>query len=457
MHNKIGAEKLASEAGDQAEQEPVLEELRHILAQPDRARADALAARVAELEQRTGDDEALVAAITPVLGDVIRRKIQESRAEMIEVLYPIIAQLIGRAVTEAIRDLARGIDARMRASLSLADVVRRVRGRLTGISPAALALRDALPFQVTEVFLIHRESGLLLMRLAGDTLGGEDADLVSGMLTAIRDFVTDAFGRGQAEGQLDEIQYGTQRILIETTRHATLAVVVDGIEPAGFRELMRARLIEIENAWSAQLADYNGDARQFAAVEPPLRELLTQTRAAAAPQAGGLTRSQRNIVIAVAVALLLCLLAICGGSFWWLRAELNRPRPSYLVVVTATPEPTATPTVTPTPTPTPTGTPLPTATPTATVTPMPTATRTRLPDPVARVDRLTVNVRVEPALTGRVLEEAESGREFRIIGRDPLGSWWQVCCTTRGETGWIASALVQVDDPTTDVPIVTGE
>jgi hypothetical protein len=441
--------------------DPALEELRGILVEPDRRRADELSIRVAELEERTGDDAALVAAITPVLGDVIRRKIQDSRAEMIEVLYPIIAQLIGRAVAEAIRDLARTIDTRMRTTVSPATVLRRLRARLTGVSGAELMLRDALPFRVTEVLLIHRESGLLLQGLSSEPEANSDADVVSGMLTAIRDFVQEAFGRGESTGQLDEIQYGTQRILIEATRHATLAVVVDGIEPAGFRGVMRQRLIEFENAETDQLASYDGDASRFLAVEPRLRELMAETPASAETGGDGLTLGQRRIIGLLGAALRMCLLATCGGSAWWLRSALNRP--SVVVVVTATPGPTATPSRTPTatPTPTPTATPTVTSSPTATLTatPLPTATltRTRLPDPSARVSQLTVNVRAEPSLTGRVLEQAEAGRVLRIIGRDALGSWWQVCCTANGATGWVASALVQVDGLTTDVPVVTGE
>ncbi len=441
--------------------DPALEELRGILIEPDRRRADDLALRVAELEERTGDDAALVAAITPVLGDVIRRKIQDSRAEMIEVLYPIIAQLIGRAVAEAIRDLARAIDTRMRTTVSPASLLRRLRARLTGVSGAELMLRDALPFRVTEVLLIHRESGLLLQGVTSEPEANSDADVVSGMLTAIRDFVQDAFGRGESTGQLDEIQYGTQRILIEATRHATLAVVVDGIEPAGFRELMRQRLIEFENAEVDQLASYDGDASRFLAVEPKLRELMAEMPQPAEAGAEGLTRGQRRVIGLLGAALLLCVLATCGGSAWWLRSALNRP--SVVVVVTATPGPTATPSRTPTATPTltPTAmltlTPSPTASPAATYTPTATATRTRLPEPSARVGQLTVNIRAEPSLTGRVLEQAGAGRVFRIVGRDALGSWWQVCCTASGATGWVASALVQVEGLTLDVPVVTGE
>ena len=254
--------------------EPVpdeLEALRSILTHPERQRVARLEAQVAELDVRTQDRDALIAAISPVLSDVIRQQIRDNREAMIDVLYPIIGQLIGRAVAEAIRELARTIDARMRFSFSPAAIWRRLRARLAGIPDSTLTLRDGLPFSVLDIFLIHRESGLLLKHLSNEPMAASDSDLISGMLTAIRDFVQDAFGRGQG-GQLDEIQYGTRRILIEAARHAYLAVVVEGIEPAHFRATMRDQIIAFENAYVDVLAAYDGDASRFTPAEPALAD-----------------------------------------------------------------------------------------------------------------------------------------------------------------------------------------
>lgn len=443
--------------------EVALEELRGILARPDREHSAAIEARVAELEHRTSDPSELVTAISPLMGDIIRRKIQDSRDEMIEALYPIIGQLIGRAVAEAIRDLARAIDARMRPSFSLGSALRRWRARRAGIPDAALALRDALPFRVAELFLVHRESGLLLQHLSNEPEQEEQADLVSGMLTAIRDFAQDAFGRGQ-EGQLDEIQYGTKRILIEATRHAYLAVVVDGIEPPGFRAALRERIIAIENTYADALVSYDGDASRFVTVEPDLASLLAQQSGASRSEgASALNAGQRRILVGIAALLLLCLLAACAGSVLALRNALNRPTTTAIIVITATPGPTASATPSPTPTQMPTATmtptasatpsPTPTSTPTATATPRPTPG----PSPVARIIQTQVNIRGGPALSYEVLELAEEGREFSVVGRNATGSWWQVCCTQSGASGWVASALVQLEGTLLNVPVTTEE
>ena len=256
--------------------EPSIGLLRELLLGDLRRQLADLEARHAHLDRRFTDDDALIARIAPVMGDAIRHAIRESREEMVEALYPIIGQLVVRAVAEAVRELARSVDARMRSALRPGAYLRQWRARLSGVSGGELALRQALPFQVAEVFLIHRESGLLLSYLTRDPVMPADMDVISGMLVAIRDFTADAFGRGQSES-LDEIQYGQRRVLIEATELAYLATVVDGYEPMGYRAQMRTLLTHIQAMRERDLRRYDGDAGVFADVSPELRALMGPT------------------------------------------------------------------------------------------------------------------------------------------------------------------------------------
>jgi hypothetical protein len=95
------------------------------------------------------------------------------------------------------------------------------------------------------------------------------------MLTAIRDFAQDAFGRGR-EGQLEEIEYGDESILLEASRHAYLAIVTGGVEPPGFRAEMRRCIVEIEHAHGETLRSYDGDASALASSEASLRPLTRE-------------------------------------------------------------------------------------------------------------------------------------------------------------------------------------
>ena len=238
--DKTGGRPAPDESTTPIAGESTIEDLREVLLSADRQRLADLRARLVEVEGRVGDESAMIAAITPLLSEMIRRSIRDAREQMIEALYPIIGQVVMRAVTEAIRDLARSVDERMRLTLRPGAYFRRLWAGLHGIDAGQLVLREALPFQVQEVFLIHRASGLLLLHVGhGQTTTASDADIVSAMLVAVRDFASDVLRRSApgAEGEetLDEIQYGDKAIIIEPARLAYLAVVVEGVPPSGFR------------------------------------------------------------------------------------------------------------------------------------------------------------------------------------------------------------------------------
>lgn len=439
-----------------SEEEQALDELRRILLGQEQTRLDHLNGDVGDLQQLLADKDALAALIAPSLDNALRDKIRQNRAEMIEVLHPIIGETVLRAVTEAIQDLARSVDARVRTSFTPRAALRRIKARLTGVSGAELTLRDALPFRVAEVFVIHRATGLLLHHVTTAGQAAPDRDLVGGMLTAIRDFAADAFGQGQ-HGELEAIQYGKWRILIEAAEHVYLAAVVDGVEPPGFRAALRDLAISIETRYRYLLRNYQGDAEPFAALEPSLRSLGD------APDEGSpsrLSRRQRWALAAATGLAAICCLAVCAGGVWIIRA-VNRPLPTPVVIYVAAPTPTpAPPTATPTATATATTTATATLTASATPTPSPSATLTATSTPtvtptsVARVVVASprVNVRAGPGLAFPVLGLAELGDVFDLIGANPEQSWLQVCCLAGGVDGWIAAPLTRSLRPAGDLP-----
>lgn len=311
--------------------------------------------------------EAMAEALGPVMGEAIRVQIRDSRQEMVEAIYPIIGETIQKALTEFTRELQRNIDSRLKASLGPLDFLRLAWARLRGVPASRLALRDALPFSVRQIFLVHRQSGLLIAHSHPEQVEATDADLVSSMLTAIRDFVRDSYGSGQTEEELDEIQYGSQRIVLVTGTQAYLAAVIDGVEPQGFRAELRTFLTELHLLQARALRDYDGDPAAFGPTSANLRRLLQETSPTQPNVSRPLTRAQKWILAAAGLGLALFLgLACFYLQFTLALLPVAFPGPSATptLTFTATPSPTFTATFTPTFTTTPSLTPSPTLTPT---------------------------------------------------------------------------------------------
>lgn len=127
---------------------------------------------------------------------------------------------------------------------------------------------------------------------------------------------------------------------------------------------------------------------------------------------------------------------------------------------TATPHPTLRPTntLTPTPTITPTPTFTPTGIPTETPTSLPSATPTCTPTPIpvahARVLNANVNVRSGPAITFPRVGEVHKDESYGIVGANPAGDWWKICCFDNNQSGWVRGDLLEISGPLGDVPVV---
>jgi hypothetical protein len=328
-------------------------------------------------------------------------------------------------------------------------------------------MREALPFRVQEVFLIHRESGLLMAHVSADPSVAEDRDLVSSMLTAIRDFAQDAFG-GDQEGDLDEIRYGGLDIVLEPGAWAYLAVVHEGVPPEGFRGLVQDAVADTQQNYARALREYDGDPSELTGVEDHLCSLLEVTPSEAEAGTDEPAQVPWLAIGAAAVLLFLCLAVSCYGT-WLLAGGWGTPTPTATPTLTATatpthtpiPTPTATHTTTPTSTPTRTATYTPTPTITDTPTPTPTHTPTYTPTPVpTREPTATlapylgvmignVRLRTEPlpttTLTG---ETVEVGRPVEILAI--TGGWYLVRWPPgdpNGTSGWVPGQYVGVLAP----------
>lgn len=252
--------------------ELVLEELREILVSPEKVQIELLRSELATL--RTQSDEGqLLESMAPLVTRVIERQIRESPQDVIEILYPLLGGMITRAVKEAIRNLVDRIDAQRQKAFRIQRLFSRFRARSNGVSGSAVDLRDALPFAVEELFVIHRETGLLIHHELRNAKDSYDSDVISAMLTAMGHFIQDTFGK-LAQGDLKEIEYGEKRILLEDFRYVYVAAVVDGIEPFDYRHEIRSRISRFERENREQLINYAGDPSQLFINFESLRKLL---------------------------------------------------------------------------------------------------------------------------------------------------------------------------------------
>ncbi len=139
-----------------------------------------------------------------------------------------------------------------------------------------------------------------------------------------------------------------------------------------------------------------------------------------------------------------------------LPAPTRTPRPTFTPTpLSAAPQPVAvvdTATFTPEPT---AVAPVAEASATSAPVPEPTATDTPAPQQAkAVITNAQANVRTGPGTNYALAGALERGAEFEIVGKNPAGDWWQLCCLN-GQKVWIADFLVDTNGPLDGVAVVT--
>ncbi|BBD69212.1 hypothetical protein NIES4072_34590 [Nostoc commune NIES-4072] len=174
-------------------------------------------------------------AIAPAMGRAIKKQIEIEQNIVVDALYPIIGSTIAKYMAETIRAINRQVE----ETLSVEGIKRKIRAKLQGVSEAELILKEALPFTIQAIFLIHKASGLVISDIQHSDVEQLEAEMIAGMLTAIRSFANDCINQSGTMTELDAIEYGTSKIILEGAGYCYLAIVVRGEPSKSFIWKMR--------------------------------------------------------------------------------------------------------------------------------------------------------------------------------------------------------------------------
>jgi len=290
--------------------------LRSLLLGAEQASLQALAAKVGNRDNlarsvasvlaeataiRARQDDGITRALAPIINDGLQRSVRENPQPVVDALYPIMGPAIRRSIAEALADMMQAFNRAVEQSLSPRALKWRLDAWRTGQPYAQVVLLNTLVYRVEQVFLIHRETGLLLGHAQAEHAVVQDPDMVSGMLTAIRDFVGDSFHVSQEDG-VEAIRLGELSVQVRVGPKAVLAAVVRGNAPQSLRARLSETLEHIHQSYAVALGRFDGDTAAFSNIPGDLEPcLVAQAR----------EHARRPWRAYVGIALLV------AGSAWW--------------------------------------------------------------------------------------------------------------------------------------------
>ena len=266
------------------------EQLRHLILAPEQEGLARLRERVENPELRTSDlsavlpeaialrrqeggEDALGEALRPTVEAALRESVRKDPGTLADALFPVMGPAIRRSILQTLRSFFDSFNEAMEHSLSLRGLQWRLEALRTGRSFSEIILLHSLVFRVEQVFLIHKKTGLPLAHAVAPAVAMQDASLVSGMLSAIQDFVRDSFHSKKGE-ILEKINVGEMEVWVEDGPYAILASVIRGIPPPDYRQRMAEALEHIHRNFASQMERFEGETGPFAAANEDLSRCL---------------------------------------------------------------------------------------------------------------------------------------------------------------------------------------
>lgn len=168
--------------------------------------------------------ESIPTSLGPVITATLKEEIKNSRDDVVDALFPIIGKMIKKYVAQEIRLLSEKINKQLAFKSPLESVKRKFRSWFGGVKEEELILSTLTTTKIEQVLVIERNTGILTASFSDtETI---DEEMVSGMLTAIKTFVEDAFVKKNQN--LELIEYELYHIQIQSFVGHYVAVVISG-------------------------------------------------------------------------------------------------------------------------------------------------------------------------------------------------------------------------------------
>ncbi|TXH76630.1 MAG: hypothetical protein E6Q85_03770 [Thiothrix sp.] len=253
------------------------------------------------LTLRAQQDNSLSEALFPTIEAAVSRSVENNPSRLANVLYPVMGPAIRRSIQEVLQQALETFNHLLEQSLSVRSLFWRFDAWRTGRSYSEVVLLKTLVYQVEQVFLIHRESGLLLQHAVSPQAISKDPDMISAMLTAIQDFIRDSF-QVTSDTSLKTLKLDELTVFFNQGPYATMAAVVRGSPPAELNTTLTEVNEQIHRQSFYFLKTFQGDTSTFKRCLPLLERCLkTQLR-----------HTKKFPWLAV-----LALITLTGAGLWW--------------------------------------------------------------------------------------------------------------------------------------------
>ncbi len=243
------------------EDQDKLKILKELLLTEEKEYTDSIAEKVEELSKIVHQKQELSHKVDPIIDDkldqfvqeipktlgptiteALKEEIKNSQDAVVEALFPIIGKMIKKYIAHEMKLLSENISRQTKKAFSFKNWFKKTKAKAQGLTEGDLALSEYSKPRLIQLFVIEKNSGILIADYSPLSDGTIDKEMVAGMLTAIKSFVEDAFEGG--DQNLETIEYELYTIHIQNFYSYYIAAVVSGAYTVMFKEVLEDQILD---------------------------------------------------------------------------------------------------------------------------------------------------------------------------------------------------------------------
>ncbi len=213
------------------------------------------------LQSSQKDLPALSRSLQSVISPAISKEIEQNKDKMVDALYPIMGGMISKYVTQAIKEMMDNINEKIEDGLSFDRYKRKFKSKVSGVSETELLLEESSNAVISSLFVIHKESGLLIAEAHLEDQEIDDPHMVASMASAIKDFVNDWI-KNNEDAKSSEVQivsYGNETLYIESAGSVYIIAFLDSEPDHEQRLCINEFFAKLVKKYSRFFQHFDGD------------------------------------------------------------------------------------------------------------------------------------------------------------------------------------------------------
>lgn len=171
--------------------------------------------------------EELSEVLQETISEAISKEIANNKESVIDALYPVMGGMISKYVTQSIKEMMENINEKIESGLSFDKYKRKLKSKITGVSEAEMLLEESSDAIISSLFVIHKESGLLITEAHLKDQEIDDPHMVASMASAIKDFVNDWVQSHEEQSEVQILSYGNATLYIESAGSVYVVAFLD--------------------------------------------------------------------------------------------------------------------------------------------------------------------------------------------------------------------------------------